>query len=63
MSSLEDWCGARSAAAPDGTVLYLAKEDSLILSMLRRFIGPLFGTFDRRLAPALGVMLDTGERR
>lgn len=88
---------------PDGTVLYLAKEDSLILSMLRRVIGPLFGllrtnfiivrpesdevigefnrkftildryslnlqadpqrTFDRRLALALGVMLDTGERR
>lgn len=89
--------------APDGTVLYLAKEDSLILSMLRRVVGPLFGilrtnfvivrpesddvigefnrkftildryaldlkadpqrTFDRRVALALGVMLDTGERR
>lgn len=89
--------------APDGTVLYLAMEDSIILSLLRRVIGPLFGvlrtnfifvrpdsdevigefnrkftildrysldlkadpqrTFDRRLALALGVMLDTGERR
>jgi uncharacterized protein YxjI len=89
--------------APDGTVLYLAKEDSVILSLLRRVIGPLFGllrtnfifvrpdgddvigefnrkftildryaldlkadpqrTFDRRVALALGVMLDTGERR
>jgi uncharacterized protein YxjI len=89
--------------APDGTVLYLAKEDSLILSMLRRVVGPLLGilrtnfvivrpesddvigefnrkftildryaldlkadpqrTFDRRVALALGVMLDTGERR
>jgi uncharacterized protein YxjI len=89
--------------APDGTVLYLAKEDSVILSLLRRVIGPLFGllrtnfiivrpegdevigefnrkftildryaldlkadpqrTLDRRVALALGVMLDTGERR
>jgi uncharacterized protein YxjI len=89
--------------APDGSVLYLAKEDSLILSMLRRVVGPLFGilrtnfvivrpesddvigefnrkftildryaldlkadpqrTLDRRVALALGVMLDTGERR
>jgi uncharacterized protein YxjI len=89
--------------APDGTVLYLAKEDSVILSLLRRILGPLFGvlrtnfifvrperdevvgefnrkltildrysldlkadpqrTFDRRVALALGVMLDTGERR
>lgn len=88
---------------PDGTVLYLAKEDSVILSLLRRVIGPLFGllrtnfiivrpdgdevigefnrkftildryaldlkadpqrTLDRRVALALGVMLDTGERR
>jgi len=89
--------------APDGAVLYLAMEDSIILSLLRRVIGPLLGllrtnfiivrpesddvigefnrkftifdryaldlkadpqrTFDRRVALALGVMLDTGERR
>jgi uncharacterized protein YxjI len=89
--------------SPGGAVLYVAKEDSLILSLLRRVIGPLFGvlrtnfiivrpesdevigefnrkftildryaldlkadpqrTFERRLALALGVMLDTGERR
>jgi uncharacterized protein YxjI len=89
--------------APDGRVLYLAKEDSVILSLLRRFLGPLFGLLrtnfiilrpdsedvigefkrkftildryvldmsadpqrlmDRRVALALGVMLDTGERR
>ena len=89
--------------APDGTTLYLAKEDSVILSLLRRLIGPLMGIlrtnfiivrgdsedvvgefnrkftildryvldlkadrnrlFDRRVALALGVMLDTGERR
>jgi uncharacterized protein YxjI len=89
--------------APDGAVLYLAKEDSVILSLLRRVIGPLFGllrtnfifvrpegdevigefnrkftifdryaldlkadpqrTLDRRVVLALGVMLDTGERR
>jgi len=89
--------------APDGTTLYLAKEDSVILSLLRRLLGPLFGLlrtnfvivrgdsddvvgefnrkftildryvldlkvdrnrlFDRRVALALGVMLDTGERR
>ena len=87
----------------DPQVLFLAKEDSVILSLLRRFIGPLFGllrtnfiflpagsedvigefkrkftildryvldmsgdperTMDRRIAIALGVMLDTGERR
>ena len=87
----------------DRQVLFLAKEDSVILSLLRRFIGPLFGllrtnfiflpagtedvigefkrkftildryvldmsadpqrTMDRRIAIALGVMLDTGERR
>src|SRR5439155_1383823 len=29
--------------APDGTTLYVAKEDSIILSLLRRFLGPLFG--------------------
>lgn len=89
--------------APDRRLLYLAKEDSVILSLLRRFLGPLFGllrtnyiflpagtedvigefkrkftildryvldmtadpqrTMDRRIALALGVMLDTGERR
>ena len=89
--------------APDGRVLFLAKEDSVILSLLRRFLGPLFGILrtnfiflpagtedvigefkrkftildryvldmtsdpqnlmDRRIALALGVMLDTGERR
>jgi len=89
--------------APDGTTLYLAKEDSVILSLLRRLLGPLFGilrtnfiilradsedvvgefnrkftildryvldlkadrmrVLDRRVALALGVMLDTGERR
>jgi uncharacterized protein YxjI len=88
---------------PDGKMLCVAKEDSIILSLLRRFLGPLFGLlrtnfifiepqreseigqfnrkftildryvldmtsdpnreFDRRLALALGVMLDTGERR
>ena len=87
--------------APDGTVLYMAKEDSIILSLLR--IGPLLGilrtnfiicrgdsdevigefnrkftildryvldlkadrtrSLDRRVGLALGVMLDTGERR
>ncbi len=89
--------------APDGTTLYVAKEDSIILSLLRRLLGPLFGLLrtnfiivrdgtedvvgefnrkftlldryvldlkadrarelDRRVALALGVMLDTGERR
>src|SRR5438046_3488455 len=89
--------------APDGTTLYVAKEDSIILSLLPRFLGPLFGLLrtnfiivrngsedvvgefhrkfpllapyaldlkadrarelDRRVALALGVMLDTGERR
>jgi uncharacterized protein YxjI len=88
---------------PDQRLLYLAKEDSVILSLLRRFLGPLFGLLrtnfiilrpdseevigefkrkftildryvldmsgdpqrlmDRRVALALGVMLDTGERR
>ncbi|MGQ0715258.1 MAG: hypothetical protein ACT4PJ_16285 [Gemmatimonadaceae bacterium] len=87
----------------DGTVLCVAKEDSIILSLLRRVLGPLFGLLrtnylitrgtgdtvvgefkrkftildryvldlgadrrrdlDRRLVLALGVMLDTGERR
>jgi len=88
---------------PDGRLQYVAKEDSVILSLLRRFLGPLFGLLrtnfiilrpdsedvigefkrkftildryvldmsgdpqrlmDRRVALALGVMLDTGERR
>ncbi|MCR4413058.1 MAG: hypothetical protein NUV77_11620, partial [Thermoguttaceae bacterium] len=88
---------------PDGSVRCVIKEDSLILSLLRRFLGPLFGilrtnfiicegqtervigefnrkftildryvldlkadparTLDRRIALAIGVMLDTGERR
>lgn len=89
--------------SPSGSVMYVAKEDSIILSLLRRVLGPLFGLLrtnflitraesdmvvgefkrkltildryvldlsadrrrdlDRRLALALGVMLDTGERR
>jgi uncharacterized protein YxjI len=89
--------------APDGTVRFMAKEDSIILSLLRRVLGPMLGllrtnfiivrgesddvigefnrkltifdryaldlkadtarTLDRRVALALGVMLDTGERR
>ena len=89
--------------APDGSVLCVAKEDSIILSLLRRFLGPLFGflrtnfillagnsdtvigefnrkftildryvldmsndrnrTLDRRIALAVGVMLDAGEHR
>jgi uncharacterized protein YxjI len=90
--------------APDSDrVLGTAMEDSLILSMLRRLLGPLFGVLrtnfiitkgetekvigefnrkftlldryvldmsadrenhlDRRVACALGVMLDTGEKR
>ena len=89
--------------SPNGTVLCVAKEDSIILSLLRRVLGPLYGLLrtnflitrgtgdtvvgefkrkftildryvldlspdrrrdlDRRLALALGVMLDTGERR
>jgi hypothetical protein len=90
---------------PDGQPLCLILEDSIILSLLRRLIGPLFGllrtnfiilsgdgssyvelgqfnrkftlfdryvldmtadparSLDRRLAIAIGVMLDTGERR
>jgi uncharacterized protein YxjI len=88
---------------PGGRLLYTAKEDSIILSLLRRFLGPLFGLLrtnflilrgdsedvvgefkrkftildryvldlsadpqrlvDRRIALALGLMLDTGERR
>lgn len=86
-----------------GHVAYVAKEDSIILSLLRRVLGPMYGLLrtnfvilgpdersilgefkrkmtildryaldltadrhrklDRRLALALGVMLDTGERR
>jgi uncharacterized protein YxjI len=89
--------------APNGSVMCVAKEDSIILSLLRRVIGPLWGLLrtnfiitrgesdmvlgefkrkftildryvldltadrrrdlDRRLGLALGVMLDTGERR
>ncbi|HXE57338.1 MAG TPA: hypothetical protein VNK43_05010 [Gemmatimonadales bacterium] len=92
------WC-----YAPDGRLLCEAKEDSVILSLLRRFLGTFFGLLrtnflivdpgrdevlgelkrkvtildryvldlrpdrarrlDRRVALALGVMLDTGERR
>jgi len=91
------------APGSDRRLLFLAKEDSIILSLLRRFLGPLFGLLrtnfiflpagtedvigefkrkftildryvldmsgdpqrlmDRRIALALGVMLDTGERR
>jgi hypothetical protein len=87
----------------DGAMICVAREDSLLLSLLRRWIGPLLGalranflifegdsdkiigefnrkltildryaldlradperTLDRRIALALGVMLDTGERR
>ncbi|QEH32183.1 hypothetical protein OJF2_06520 [Aquisphaera giovannonii] len=90
----------------EGRRILIAREDSLILSLLRRFLGPMFGmlrtnfvllapapdgqerplgefnrkltifdryvldltrdrgrTFDRRLAVALGVLLDTGEHR
>ena len=89
--------------ALNGSVIALAKEDSIFKSLLRRFLGPMMGllrtnfvfmhpsgspqygafnrTFtildryvldltadsqrklDRRIALALGVMLDTGERR
>ena len=87
---------------PDGTGLFIAKEDSIILAILRRFLGSFFGllrtnfivlgrdgallgefnrkmtvldryvldmsedslrSVDRRLALALGVMLDSGEKR
>ncbi|HKC40033.1 MAG TPA: hypothetical protein VKC15_10865 [Gemmatimonadales bacterium] len=88
---------------PDQRVQFMAKEDSVILSLLRRFLGPMMGLLrtnfiivrpdddevigefkrkftildryvldmtsdpqrlmDRRVALALGVMLDTGERR
>jgi hypothetical protein len=89
--------------APNGTLICVAKEDSIVLSLLRRVLGPFFGVlrtnfiilsgstdqvigefnrkltlldryvldlsgdsarrFDRRTMLALGVMLDTGERR
>ena len=89
--------------SPNGSIMCVAKEDSIILSLLRRVLGPLFGLLrtnyiitrgesdmvvgefkrkftildryvldlsadrrrdlDRRLGLALGVMLDTGERR
>lgn len=89
--------------SPDGSLLCVAKEDSIILALLRRFLGTFFGllrinfiivqgksdrvigefnrkftildryvldmsadqqhSLDRRVAIALGVMLDTGERR
>lgn len=89
--------------SPSGSIICVAKEDSIILSLLRRVLGPLFGLLrtnfiitrgesdmvvgefkrkltildryvldlspdrrrdlDRRLGLALGVMLDTGERR
>ena len=88
---------------PAGEAVAMAIEDSIVLSLLRRVIGPFFGflrtnfvfvrgadaeifgefnrkftlldryvldlsadsgrTFDRRVALALGIMLDTGERR
>jgi hypothetical protein len=91
---------------PEANPILVAREDSLILSLLRRFLGPMFGllrtnfiiltpgedgqeqirgefnrkltifdryvldmsrdrprTIDRRLAVALGVLLDTGEHR
>jgi uncharacterized protein YxjI len=88
---------------PGGRLLSVIKEDSLILALLRRFLGPFFGLLrtnfvllkgdsedvigefnrkftlldryvldlsadegdhlDRRVALAIGVMLDTGERR
>ncbi|MBM0745606.1 hypothetical protein JOY44_29745 (plasmid) [Phormidium sp. CLA17] len=90
--------------SPDGSLICVAKEDSIILALLRRFLlGTFFGllrtnfiivqgnsdrvigefnrkvtildryvldmsadqrhSLDRRIAIALGVMLDTGERR
>jgi hypothetical protein len=89
--------------SPAGVPMAMAIEDSMVLSLLRRVLGPFFGflrtnfvfvkgqdaevfgefnrkftlldryvldlsadaerTFDRRIALALGVMLDTGERR
>ncbi|MDP3910063.1 MAG: hypothetical protein Q8Q14_06700 [Gemmatimonadales bacterium] len=91
------------APGPANDPLFVAKEDSVLRSLLRRFLGPVFGLLrtnfiilrpesddvigefkrnftildryvldmsadpqhlmDRRIALALGVMLDTGERR
>ena len=91
------------AETPGGEVLAVAMEDSIVLSLLRRVLGTLFGvlrtnfvihrapggdvigefnrkftlrdryvldmtadvehSLDRRIAFALGVMLDSGERR
>lgn len=88
---------------PDGTLWALVLEDSILLSLLRRFLGHMYGALrtnfiicredsedvigefnrkftildryvldmsrdqdrflDRRVAAALGVMLDTGEKR
>ena len=86
---------------PSGQPLFEAREDSILLSLLRRVLGPFFGllrtnfvfergdqilgefnrkltildhyvldmtrdtrrSIDRRIALAMGVMLDTGERR
>ena len=87
---------------PDGDILCTVVEDHVVLALVRRLLGPLFGilrrnylflgadgrvvgrfnrrftlldrylldmtpdldgTIDRRIAVALGVMLDTGERR
>jgi len=88
---------------PEGSLLCIAKEESIILSLLRRILGNFFGLLrvnfiilrgnsdniigefnrkftlldryvldmtndsgndiDRRIAIALGVLLDTGERR
>jgi len=87
---------------PQGSLIFIAREDSIILSLLRRVLGNFFGilrmnfeildkngnnvgefnrkltildryvldmsadfnrAIDRRIALALGVMLDTGERR
>lgn len=88
---------------PNGSLICVAKEDSIMLSLARRLLGPMFGLLrtnfiicagesdrqigefnrnftlfdryvldmsadtgrllDRRIAIALGVMLDTGERR
>src|SRR2546426_2183400 len=42
--------------APDGTTLYVAKEDSIILSLLRRFLGPLFGLVGSSAGQLPGVV-------
>ena len=91
------------ATTPSGATIFVAKEDSVLLSLLRRLLGPFFGLLrahfvftrstsdtvvgefnrklslldryvldltrdpkrqiDRRLALAMGVILDSGERR